>query len=85
MTATGCAWRSSRPAAADWVQRLAIRGRRREIGLRGFPLVPLKDARAQALANRRLARAGGDPRAEKRRVDGIPTFADAAGRLDDLF
>ena len=65
----------------SWVQRLAIRGRRREIGLGGFPLVPLKDARAQALANRRLARAGGDPLAEKRRAKGIPTFADAAERV----
>ena len=65
----------------SWVQRLAIRGRRREIGLGGFPLVPLKDARAQALANRRLARAGGDPLAEKRRAKGVPTFADAAERV----
>ena len=30
----------------SWVQRLVIRGRRRELGLGGFPLVPLKDARA---------------------------------------
>ncbi len=62
----------------SWVQRIAIRGRRRELGLGGFPLVPLKDARAQALANRRLARAGGDPLAEKRRLKSMPTFAAAA-------
>ena len=62
----------------SWVQRLVIRGRRRELGLGGFPLVPLKDARAQALANRRLARAGGDPLAEKRRLKSMPTFAAAA-------
>ena len=62
----------------SWVQRLVIRGRRRELGLGGFPLVPLKDARAQALANRRLARAGGDPLAEKRRIKSMPTFAAAA-------
>ena len=60
-----------------WVQRLVIRGRHRELGLCGFPLVPLKDARAQALANRRLARAGGDPLAEKRRRKSMPTFAAA--------
>ncbi|MYN64906.1 MAG: DUF4102 domain-containing protein [Acidobacteria bacterium] len=65
----------------SWVQRLAIRGRRRELGLGGFPLVPLKEARAQALANRRLARAGGDPLAEKRRARSMPTFADAAERV----
>ncbi len=52
----------------SWVQRLVIRGRRRELGLGGFPLVPLKEARTQALANRRLARAGGDPLAENQRV-----------------
>ncbi len=62
----------------SWVQRLVIRGRRRELGLGGFPLVPLKDARAAALANRRLARAGGDPLAEKRRLKSMPSFAVAA-------
>ena len=62
----------------SWVQRLVIRGRRRELGLGGFPLVPLKEARTQALANRRLARAGGDPLAEKRRLKSMPTFAAAA-------
>ena len=65
----------------SWVQRIAIRGRRRELGLGGFPLVTLKDARAQALVNRRLARAGGDPLAEKRRAKGVPTFADAAEQV----
>ena len=65
----------------SWIQRLSIRGRRRELGLGGFPLVPLKEARAQALANRRLARAGGDPLAEKRRLKSMPTFADAAERV----
>ncbi len=64
-----------------WVQRLVISGRRRELGLGGFPLVSLKEAREQALANRRLARAGGDPLAEKRRAHGIPTFAVATSRV----
>ena len=65
----------------SWIQRLAIRGRRRELGLGGFPLVSLKEARAQAFANRRLARAGGDPLAEKRRAKNMPTFAAAAERV----
>ncbi len=64
-----------------WIQRLVIRGRKRELGLGGFPLVSLKDARAQALANRRMARSGGDPLAEKRRAGTTPTFADAAARV----
>ena len=37
--------------------------------------------REKALANRRLARQGGDPLAEKRRAQGIPTFAGAATRV----
>ena len=45
----------------SWVQRLAVGGRRREIGLGSFPLVSLDEARAEAFANRKLARAGGDP------------------------
>ena len=61
----------------SWVQRIAIRGRRRELGLGGFPLVSLKEARALAFANRKLARAGGDPLAEKRRLQRTPTFAAA--------
>lgn len=41
----------------------------------------MAEARKQALANRRLARAGGDPLDEKRRLVGIPTFAEAARRV----
>ena len=64
----------------SWVQRLAVGGRRREIGLGSFPLVSLDEARAQAFANRKLARAGGDPIAAMRASD-EPTFAEAAERV----
>ena len=67
--------------ARRWVQRLVIRGRPRMLGLGGYPLVSLAEARAQAVANRRLARAGGDPLAEKRRAQGMPTFAEAAASV----
>ena len=60
-----------------WIQRLTIRGRRTELGLGGFPLVSLKEAREKAFANRKLARDGGDPRAEKRRSESMPSFAAA--------
>ena len=60
-----------------WIQRLTIRGRRTELGLGGFPLVSLKEAREKAFANRKLARDGGDPRAEKRKSESMPTFAAA--------
>ena len=65
----------------SWVQRLVIRGRRRELGLGAATLVPLAKARELALANRMLARSGGDPLADKRRVQGVPTFAEAAQRV----
>ena len=67
--------------ARSWIQRLAIRGRRRELGLGSVALVSLAEAREQALANRKLARAGGDPLAARRRALGMPTFADAALRV----
>jgi len=65
----------------SWVQRLVIRGRKRELGLGSTALVPLAEARERALSNRKLARSGGDPLAEKRRAEGMPTFADAAARV----
>ena len=65
----------------SWIQRLVVRGRRRELGLGSLALVPLAEAREKALANRKLARQGGDPLAEKRRTEGIPTFAEAAMRV----
>lgn len=65
----------------SWIQRLVIRGRRRELGLGSALLVSLAEAREKALANRKLARAGGDPLADKRRLAGIPTFAEAAATV----
>ena len=71
-----------RPSGSrGWVQRLTIRGRRTELGLGGFPLVSLKEAREKAFANRKLAREGGDLLAEKRRAESMPTFAEAAGQV----
>ena len=55
------------------VQRLTIHGRRRDLGLGAFPLVSLADARSQAFDNRRVARAGGDPKVAAARKQG-PTF-----------
>ena len=58
-----------------------IRGRRQEIGLGGAQLVPLAEAREKALSNRKLARAGGDPLAAKRRAERTPTFEEATRRV----
>ena len=65
----------------SWIQRLAIRGRRRDIGLGSLRLVPLAEAREKALANRKLAREGGDPLADRRRAQRMPAFAVAAERV----
>ncbi|MCY3759456.1 MAG: tyrosine-type recombinase/integrase [Acidobacteria bacterium] len=65
----------------SWIQRLVVRGRRRELGLGSVARVPLAEAGEKALANRKLAREGGDPLAEKRRAQGIPTFSEAASRV----
>ena len=60
------------------VQRLTIGRKRHDIGLGGYPLVSLAEA---AFLNRKLARAGGDPLAEKRKAklrDAMPTLREAA-------
>ena len=62
--------------AKSWIQRLTIDGRRHDLGLGGFPLVPLIEAREQAFENRRKVRAGGNPLAEKRRAN-VPSFRQA--------
>ncbi|AXI46519.1 integrase [Sulfitobacter sp. SK012] len=60
--------------AKRWVQRLVIRGRRRDIGLGAYPLVPLAKARAAAAENRGVARAGGDPLARRDEDLSLRTF-----------
>ena len=67
----------------SWVQRLAIHGRTRDLGLGGYPMVSLAEARHAAFDNRKLARAGGDPLALKRRAD-VPTFETAAATVIKL-
>ena len=67
--------------ARRWLQRIVIRGKRTDLGLGGWPLVTLAEAREKALENRRIARSGGDPRMEKRDV---PTFAEAAAEVIEL-
>ena len=68
--------------ARQWVQRLVIRGQPRMLGLGGYPLVSLAEARNVAFANRqRRARAGGDPLAEKRHGQGLPTVEEAAAAV----
>ena len=63
----------------SWIQRVVINGKRRDIGLGGYPDVSLAQAREQAARNRIDIADGIDPLAEKRKLT-TPTFRDAADR-----
>ena len=61
----------------SWIQRIVIDGRRRDIGLGGYPAVGLAEARSRAAANRTAVAEGRDPVAERRKPR-IPSFEEAA-------
>ena len=67
-------------ASKQWVWRGTVRGKRTDLGLGGWPYVSLAEARQAAFDHRKLARAGGDPLALKRRPD-VPTFAEAVEQV----
>ena len=69
-----------------WVQRLTIKRRQRNMGLGPWPRVSLVEARKMALANRRAAKEGRDPIAERRaevnaRMPSLPTFEDMTRKV----
>lgn len=64
-----------------WVQRIVIRGKRCELGLGSPLLVPLAEARAKALDNRKMAREGGNPLQAKREAQAVLTFEEAARKV----
>ena len=64
-----------------WVQRLTVDGKRRDLGLGGYPYVGLANARAAAFANRQVARRGGDP-TKAVRPSRVPTFRAACERVE---
>ena len=67
----------SRTGGKSWVHRVTVDGRRRDIGLGGYPTVSLAQAR-----NRAAIADGKDPLAEKRRP-AVPTFREAAHATHD--
>ena len=71
-------------SSRQWVQRIVIRGKRCDLGLGGYPLVTLAEARANALENRKIARAGGDPRTRRKNDTAIPRFAEAVDAVIEL-
>ena len=70
-----------RSGSRRWGQRIVIRGKRVDLGLGGWPLLSLALASDKALENRRIVRACGDPRTERRVM---PTFAEAGQRVHEL-
>ena len=63
----------------QWVQRLSVGGKQKDIGLGGYPVVEIKEAREKAQANRAQARSGVDSLLERRRA-AVPTFRDLAAQ-----
>ncbi len=61
----------------SWVQRITVDGRRRDVGLGGYPTISLAQARKRASDNREAIGNGRDPVADKRRPS-MPTFSEAA-------
>ncbi len=62
----------------NWVVRIQKDGRRRDIGLGGYPKVPLAMARRRSSEIRTAIEEGRDPVAERKLSRSIPTFAAAA-------
>ena len=70
-----------RGGSKAWVQRIVVDGRRRDIGLGGWPKVTLAEARRRAAGNHDAIAGGRNPVAEKRRPK-LPTFRAAAACYD---
>ena len=60
----------------SWAQRVTVRGKRIVVGLGGWPVVSLKEARETALENRRMARQGVDPRKARSNAPDFRTLAE---------
>ena len=67
--------------AKCWVQVVQVSGRRHTVGLGGYPLTSLQEARDAAYENRKAARRGVPPTKRGGRKPGVPTFAEAAAEV----
>ena len=68
----------------SWILRTTVQGRRRDLGLGGISWVSLAEAREKARAFRKIAKDGGDPLAERRAKEGMPTFEEAARTVYEI-
>ncbi|RYH08830.1 site-specific integrase [Tropicimonas sp. IMCC6043] len=76
----GCLYVVVAPGGSKhWIARLTIHGRQTDMGLGGVSYVTLAEAREETARLRKIARNGGDPRAERRRE--TITFEEAANRV----
>lgn len=68
--------------AKRWILRTVVQGKRCDLGLGGLRLVSLAEAREEAVRLRKIARAGGDPLAERRQERNVvPTFEETARQV----
>ena len=72
----------SKTGSKSWVLRITVDGRRRDIGLGGFPSTSLAQARARTADHRAAVAEGRDPLAEKR-APAIPTFREATSAVHE--
>ena len=67
---------------ASWIVRVQANGRRRDVGIGSYPDISLADARELAASVRKLAKAGVDVVAERKKErEVIPTFREAAAKV----
>ena len=86
----GLTLRVESSGSKHWVQRVTIHGKRRNLGLGGYPTVSLANARKMAVENLLAIKQGRDPLAEKQQASEEArrprkaTFAEAARQLIEL-
>ncbi len=73
----------SKAGHKSWVLRITIEGHRRDIGLGGYPLVTLAQARKKASEHRAAVAEGRDPLAEKH-APAMPTFKEATHAVHEM-
>lgn len=82
--ATGLYLRVASSGARNWILRVTVGNRRRDMGLGGWPDVPLGEARERARKARRQIEEGIDPIEARKSAKGalrsIPSFSECASR-----
>ena len=82
----GNLWFVKRPdGGAQWVLRLDVLGRRREMGLGAYPEVSMREAREEAAKWRAVARSGRDPvsQRQRQRADAVAAMAKTDPTLEE--